>query len=364
MPRTIKNWSVEKALQHQGSAATTQNIKRHQKKRTKNWDLFDVFSCWPAHPLLQWSPMNCCTHMHVCMCVRAIVCVCVCLCVCMHVNVAVCICDGSGTWCKVCTVCMYMWFCLPGGKCAAAVQWPICTTGCCSQCQQIHIWPDAQSAPWWTSKNRHKNIHQTKSLLMNNMSVLTNARAKNNQSTEWHNHYYFLRSKQSFSRLKLLFNYASSQTSDSKISVSMEIHKSVTEKQLVLKYSFVHFSLFKNDPCHSSSDWILSTDKRNLMSEFCRLNECPLWSFLLLEYDLQFMLLFTDSYGVGVGDGGGGGGGWLITDLEDDEEEVLLLASCCLQSLLHAFNHILCGYLLVWENLHPVSLLSPWQQHM
>ena len=61
---------------------------------------------------------------------------------------------------------------------------------------------------------------------------------------------------------------------------------------------------------------------------------------------------------------GGGGGGWLITDLEDDEEEVLLLASCCLQSLLHAFNHILCGYLLIWENLHPVSLLSPWQQHM
>ena len=253
---------------------------------------------------------------------------------------------------------MYMRFCLPGGKCAAAVRWPICTTGCCSQCQQIHIWPDAQSAPWWTAKNRHKNIHQTKSLLMNNMSVLTNARAKNNQSPEWHNHYYFLQSKQSFSRLKLLFNFASSQTSDFKISVSMEIHKSLTKKQLVLRYSFVHFSLFKNDPCCSSSDWILSTDKNNLMSEFCRLNECLLWSFLLLEFDLQIMLLFTDSYGVGVGDGGG----WLITDLEDDEEEVLLLASCCLQSFLHAFNHILCGYLLVWENLHPVSLLSPWQQ--
>ena len=188
---------------------------------------------------------------------------------------------------------MYTRFCLPGEKCAAAVRWPICTTGCCSQCQQIHIWPDAQSAPWWTAKNRHKNRHQTKSPLMNNMSVLTNARAKNHQSPEWHNHYYFLQSKQSFSRLKLLFNFASSQTSDFKISVSMEIHESLTKKQLVLRYSFVHFSLFKNDPCCSSSDWILSTDKNNLMSEFCRLNECLLWSFLLLEFDLQIMLLFT-----------------------------------------------------------------------
>ena len=53
---------------------------------------------------------------------------------------------------------------------------------------------------------------------------------------------------------------------------------------------------------------------------------------------------------------------WLITDLEDDEKEVLLLTGCCLQPFFHAFNHLLCWHLLIWENLHPISFLSTWQQ--
>ena len=60
---------------------------------------------------------------------------------------------------------------------------------------------------------------------------------------------------------KLFQNILTSDSKSEAYQFLMEIHKSVTEilPQTVLKYSTVHFSLFKNDPCHSSVNVIPST---------------------------------------------------------------------------------------------------------